>query len=284
MKSIKMNSKIKIVVEILIMGVILVGGWWILNSQTIEGPRGTCGQKAMGSNYDVSYCDKLCNMDNDCKFTCGCGAINKNEICHDEGIIYDCVDHNVKCKDSRCVIGKEILPEEVSIITDKTEYQQGEKITATLNYKSEIYQWDRYGWSIQKWENGSWITIQRKEDPYFFCANTHGCKAVSSEEIEECPPIVLCEAPCWYHVQDTPKLMWDQLYKIGEKTFQCNFIQRTLGKVTSEEVVNRTCAIFKQAPQGEYKVRFEYKSTLDPNNQCSRNVDVKYVEKEIVIK
>jgi len=132
MGEIKMNSKTKIILGILIMSVILVGGWWIWNSQTIGGPKGICGPRGMGSNYDVSYCDKSCNTNSDCKFTCGCGAINKNEICHDEGIIYDCVDREVMCKEGRCITGKELLGEGVSITTDKVEYKQGEDIHLTL--------------------------------------------------------------------------------------------------------------------------------------------------------
>ena len=38
------------------------------------------------------------------------------------------------------------LAEEVIIITDKTEYEQGEEINATLNYEGEIYQWGNCGW------------------------------------------------------------------------------------------------------------------------------------------
>jgi len=112
-----MNSKIKILVGVLVVGLVLIAGWWIWSSQTIKDLKGICGPKGMGTNYNVSYCDKLCDVDNDCKFTCGCGAINKNEICHDEGIIYDCIEHETKCEKGRCVIGREKLPTQEVIIT-----------------------------------------------------------------------------------------------------------------------------------------------------------------------
>jgi len=68
-----------------------------LNKQSI------CGPKGMGENYDVSFCDKSCNVDEDCKFVCGCGAISKNEICNDEGIMYDCEDLEVRCENNKCI-------------------------------------------------------------------------------------------------------------------------------------------------------------------------------------
>ncbi|HOV97820.1 MAG TPA: hypothetical protein PLW49_02270 [bacterium] len=102
-----MNKKVKILVGILVVVILVTSGWWIWKNQTVKGldfeSNGTCGLKASGSNYDISYCDRSCNLDIDCQFTCGCGAVNKNEICHDEGIIYDCVERYVKCEEKKCV-------------------------------------------------------------------------------------------------------------------------------------------------------------------------------------
>lgn len=173
----------------------------------------------------------------------------------------------------------------VTITTDKTEYEQGEEINVRLSYQDTIYAWDEYAWSIQMWENDSWITIRRRGDPYLFCSNISECEDVDLSKIEECPSLVLCEEPCWYQVQSTPKLTWHQTYKVYEKTFQCKFIQRLPnGRVTSEEVVSRTCAVFEQVPPGKYRIRFEYTLASDPNNQCSRDIDIKYAESEIIVK
>lgn len=109
---------------------------------------------------------------------------------------------------------------------------------------------------------------------------------MSLEKIEECPPTVLCEREIWYNVRDMPKLVWYQFYKIEEKTFQCKYIQRhpRTKEVTSSEIENRSCAIFNQAQPGKYKIRFEYATTINPDDPFSREVDIQYVEKEIVIK
>jgi hypothetical protein len=100
----------KILIGILI--VILATGWWWTRKEikkNIPGQEGVCGPKAMGSGYDMSYCNKSCDIDIDCKFSCGCGAINKDEIFHDEGIIYDCVDRYVKCEEKKCIVIEEKL-------------------------------------------------------------------------------------------------------------------------------------------------------------------------------
>ncbi len=194
-------------------------------------------------------------------------------------------DHPSCFQEPGCVEGKCVLksPGGVTVSTDKSVYGLGTEINATLGYEGEIYQWDRYAWSIQRWEDGSWITIQRTGDPHFFCANMPECKDVGLGEIRECPQLVLCEAPCWEQVRSA-KLMWDQSYNVEQKEFQCRFIQRLSGgKVSSGEVVNRTCAIFDQIPPGKYKIRFEYTLTPDPDNRCSRDVDIKYAEKELTV-
>jgi hypothetical protein len=175
--------------------------------------------------------------------------------------------------------------DEVVVITDKTEYTQGEEIKASLSYKATIYAWGRYAWSIQKWDNGAWLTILRRGDPFFLCSNIPECKDGDFSKIEECPPLVLCEKPSWSQVQGTPKLSWDQSYKVEEKAFQCKFIQRLPdGRVTSEEVVNRTCVVFRQAPPGKYRIRFEYTLAPDPSDPFSRDIDIKYAEREITIR
>ena len=64
-----------------------------------------CGPTPAGPNYDLSHCDKSCKSDSDCKYVCGCGAINKNEKCDTGKMIYDCVGlMQVKCIKSKCTI------------------------------------------------------------------------------------------------------------------------------------------------------------------------------------
>ena len=167
---------------------------------------------------------------------------------------------------------------EVAVVTNKTEYWGGEKINATLNYEGEIYQWHNYGWSIQKLEreNNSWVNIRVKGDSSLLCSNIPDCAEVNLEEVERCPPTVFCERETWYKVTGTPELIWDQSYKVEEKTFRCK-----TGKI--ERIESQTCAVFAQAPSGRYKIRFEYTLATDPNDPFSRNVEIKYAEKELTI-
>lgn len=169
----------------------------------------------------------------------------------------------------------------VTITTDKIEYMQGEEIKASLSYDRIIYAWGydeiTYAWSIQKWENGSWVTIIRRGDPYFICAPTPQCKDIDFSRIESCPPTVSCPKPCWYQVQGTPEVTWDQSYKVEERTFQCK-----TGKI--ERVITLPCVMFSQALPGRYKIRFQYALAIDPSNPCSRDVGIRYAEKEIAIR
>lgn len=175
--------------------------------------------------------------------------------------------------------------QEVTITTDRTEYTQGEEIMASLSYYTRVYTWQGYSWSIQRMENNSWVTVLRRGDPFFFCSNIPECKDINLNKVEECLSIALCEREMWYEVKDAPKLTWDQSYKVEEKTFQCKFIQRLPGgRVTSEEMVSRTCAVFDQVPPGKYKIKFEYALSIDPNDRTNRDIEIKYAEKEFTIK
>lgn len=91
-----MKKKYYWIVGIIIIA-ILFGGYFIFS------PR-VCGIKnnEWNWNYDVSYCDKSCNTDDDCEYNCGCGAINKNETCDWNGWLIDCISSEVKCVKNKC--------------------------------------------------------------------------------------------------------------------------------------------------------------------------------------
>lgn len=170
----------------------------------------------------------------------------------------------------------------VTISTDKTEYELGENIIATLSYKNKIYQWDsKYAWSIQKLENNTWVVIQRRGDPYFFCSNTPECKDVNLGTVEKCSSVVFCERSMWYEVVDVPKLIWDQSYKVEEKKFSCE-VPAHLGD--AKRLDDKSCAIFSQVSAGKYKIRFEYAVSVNPDDLFSREIDIRYAEKEFTIR
>ena len=147
-----MTIKTPVIVLIFIaLGAIIIGGGYLIaehyktsdnqfsNNNKILNPTNKC----LGSNS--KFCNRDCQVDSDCKYTCGCGAVNKNETCNDEGVIYDCVDRYTQCEKGKCILGEEkLLKQEVAITTDKTEYEQGDGIVkvAIKNNLSEtiVYQ------------------------------------------------------------------------------------------------------------------------------------------------
>jgi len=92
------NKKIMISVILVVLAAIL-----FIVSFYIQ-PEEKCGYHAAGIGYDESYCDKSCNSIDDCKFVCGCGAINKNEICSSPGVEVDCAEPSrIKCISGECI-------------------------------------------------------------------------------------------------------------------------------------------------------------------------------------
>lgn len=169
---------------------------------------------------------------------------------------------------------------EIIIYTDKDEYKQGEKVNVTFDYEGVVYVWNWYGWSIRKWEKDSWVKIQPRGDRYFICAIVPECKDVNLEKIEKCPNAVICEDVGWIKIEGNPehiiKFEWDQSRMVEEKTFLCKYFEQKIEKFP--------CVVFEQVLPGKYKIRFEYTIAINPNDTFSREIDIKYAEKEIVIK
>jgi hypothetical protein len=186
-----MNPKTKILIGVLITVVVVASGWWvwenIWGSKTIDMPLPVCGPERVEAIYYYSplYCNKSCNIDDDCVYTCGCGAINKNETCHDEGIMYGCIDHEVRCEKGECLLGEERLSSEVTITTDKQEYEQGEEVKVTIingleypivlqpilpdKLKSIKFLGENYGIGlIEKFDKETWVGIE----PVWRCENS----------------------------------------------------------------------------------------------------------------
>lgn len=117
------KTNLKYILIVIVLVVIVGGGifyWgWINRFETK--PVSICGLNGEYEWINISNCNKSCQLDEDCIFTCGCGAINKNETCYNEGAIYDCVDHEVSCKDSVCVAYEEKIGDEAD---QKQEVEQ----------------------------------------------------------------------------------------------------------------------------------------------------------------
>ncbi len=215
MREIIMDSKVKILVGVLVVGILLISGWWILSNQMI----GVC------SNDTPQFCDRSCKTDQECKFACGCGCISRDEKCSSNAVCKIGVCHTCRCVNGKCeswfnvfkraldtkdvALCGEIKPisckdmcykilaidtknitlcdkisnvyeratcrdvikqEQVTITTDKTEYEQGEKINIIVknNIHDKIFHCGAgdlsgWRWNLKKKENGIWKEIDGRE-------------------------------------------------------------------------------------------------------------------------
>jgi hypothetical protein len=177
----------------------------------------------------------------------------------------------------------------VIITTDKTEYVQGEEVKAELNFEGVIYEWGEYGWSIQKWEDNSWKDIFIRRG----CHSYPDCKNADFEEIKECLGYKLCERAMWYKIEKVGKDSWrakwtwnqtkgiDKSYKCREVEYEWFGGERV---PVYGGIVEEKCMAFETVPPGKYKIRFEYATAINLNDLFSREVDIEYAEKEIIIK
>lgn len=151
----------KILIIILAVAVILAGGWWIWNSQKIPERLSyeQCLKLEVGVSEDISSIDNSCEIDSDCKPLYFSG--NWMNICVNKNTNTLAVQSAVKnfrmkcpfpgvgppidecsCVENKCVaITKKT--QEVTIATDKTEYEQGEviKLTVKNNFDKSIWYW-----------------------------------------------------------------------------------------------------------------------------------------------
>ncbi|MDA3837163.1 MAG: hypothetical protein PF542_06090 [Nanoarchaeota archaeon] len=79
--------------------IVIILGFFILknNNQKI------CGFEEIGDEYSSKYCNKSCQLDEDCKYYCGCGAINVNETCDTGEFLFDCDYIEPKCENNICI-------------------------------------------------------------------------------------------------------------------------------------------------------------------------------------
>jgi hypothetical protein len=172
------------------------------------------------------------------------------------------------------------VPTNLITILMNDNYNVGEKVNASLSYAGTVYYWPHHQWSVKKLVDNTWTDFTAKTDG---CDNIVNCENVNFSKIEECPGLILCERPSWYKLQETPEWAWDQKYIAEKKEFTCYLIEKINRKVVSNGTITRTCGVYRQAPPGKYKMRFEYALTINPNDEYDRNVGIEYAEKEFEI-
>lgn len=175
-------------------------------------------------------------------------------------------------------------PLKAEIILDKTEYEQGEKIAARLNFEGKIFVWGGYHWSIQKWEDDSWTIIEKSG-----CEAYLDCEELYRDEQNGLPPcrFILYERPMWYKINGSHPYChweWDQTHVAEEKTVKC--WNEGLRHIKGDEKIDEIkCYVYSQVPTGRYKMRVEYAITIDESNPFEKeDVNINYTEKEFIIK
>jgi len=100
-----MKKRYHLIIGIIIV-LILISGWWFLNSKT------SCTQDAasyfLSSGQGSDPCNRFCESYNDCKWECGCECISKNEECIYTNIECEAPDplHGCRCINNICKFGK----------------------------------------------------------------------------------------------------------------------------------------------------------------------------------
>jgi len=79
--------------------------WFQIGEPHLEGPfqAKEIIKHSLCSQDNSSLCDRTCESDDDCKLTCGCECISKNEDCRFTGILCEAPSPYEKC---RCVNNK----------------------------------------------------------------------------------------------------------------------------------------------------------------------------------
>lgn len=283
-----MDSKIKILIGVLVIGIILIGGWWIWKETPLFVTECNILENDIKQDLEeANYCEK----DDDCvvvSFGCPFGCwnfVNKNidlspikekveeykNQC--SGCLYKCgaPPENLICQNEKCTMR---AIKQVTITADKTEYSQGENISANANFTGKIYVFSDGAWSIYRLNGNSWIKIAES----IGCSSFPDCEKINFDKIEDCQ-FPICEAPAWYEIEEShpyARWIWNQKYPTGErKTYKCE---------KGEKTIDHECIVHSQVTPGKYKVRFEYALSAEEFGLERKGVDTQYTEQEFTIK
>lgn len=205
-----MDSKAKILIIILAVGIVSAAGWWVWNNQITPGRLGyeRCLKLEAEISEDISSIDNSCEIDSDCKpLNFGGNWVN---ICVNQNTNTLAVQSAVKnflkkcpfpgvyppieclCVENKCApIIKE--SQEVTIATDKTEYEQGETVKIIIRNDLDKEKWIYLPfYTIERFDNGDWIEIKKVDCPCevacniaaYFILQPHGVKEYQWDQKE----------------------------------------------------------------------------------------------------
>jgi len=255
-----MKKKIKIGFIGLIIGIVLIGGWWVwsqvyLGLKTCIDSNEQCRTKPDGAGCTTGvWCDQF-------------GRVCGGQSCVDMGL--------GKCFKGRCVSLKEYENLTRVVITlNKRVYEQGEEVKAKANFDGEIFVFSAGAWSIYKWDNNSWIKLAESTD----CSSSPPCEEINFDKIENCN-FPICEASAWYKIDKShpyAQWRWSQKHPTGGmKSYKCK-----MGK----KIIDHECLVYSQALPGKYKIRFEYALSAEEFSLKRKGIDTQYTEQEFTIK
>ncbi|MBU2456504.1 hypothetical protein KKB73_01120 [Patescibacteria group bacterium] len=179
-----MPTNKKLIYGILVVVILVIAGWWILSQQKSGG---ICGIS------DPLYCENdsecICTQDAGCflgnkNYYQKC--INKAERCADWCTGWS--QPPVKCISNQCTNTYEVG--KVTIATNKTEYSQGENVSANTSFAGKIHVFSNGAWLIYRLDNSSWNKIAES----IGCSSYPDCGKINFDEIEDCS-FPMCEAP-----------------------------------------------------------------------------------------
>lgn len=97
-KKLNLNKRRILIGVIFLLVIVLFSVAFYLQEKTF------CGSSYAGERFSPDACDNSCNNADDCKFVCGCGAINKNEDCFTKGVQISCKEPSkIDCVEGKCV-------------------------------------------------------------------------------------------------------------------------------------------------------------------------------------
>ena len=146
-----MTTKTKILISILAVGIILVAGFWIWNQWFYLSYY--CADLYGEFRSKIEKLDKSCQFDEDCKLTDLGICVNKSKYISEiedfeKLLIKKCSgflpaemmppDLRCKCENNICKQIREKQQEQVTITTDKTEYEQGDMVTVVVTNRKEV--------------------------------------------------------------------------------------------------------------------------------------------------
>ena len=275
-----MNLKTKIVMGIFIIGIVLIGGWWIWKF----GIYGTT--KPIVPPLKM----KICSQDSDCIIVkgdcCGCSSggtattINKNfEEEWYEKLPKDCIclmvisDHpscfkETRCINNRCVLRSKEEEQQVTITTDKTEYEQGEtvKIIVRNNLDKSIWDFTSCGdkpfWSLQKLKDEVWTEIDFTLPSGEETCELIACERRESKELK--PNSVIHYEWNLTSICEWPKAI-NEFFKVEPKP-----IEKGIYRVYLTYGVNKEFHFFEGETVYSNEFTIKEKSVIDP--RCSEKV------------